>query len=128
MLDSVAAFCVLFRHALIALDEKLGLNNGLPAFWAFLLDRLDVALGESVIHLGCGTGYYTAILAELVGPAGKVRALDIHPEMAATILVLPNRRHTQIAADGSYAIDGVPPGTWTVFAYTRRATKPVSEE
>jgi protein-L-isoaspartate(D-aspartate) O-methyltransferase len=72
-----------YHDVLIALDEKLGLNNGLPAFWAFLLDRLDVALGESVIHLGCGTGYCTAILAELVGPAGKVRALDIHPEMVA---------------------------------------------
>ena len=51
---------------------------------------------------------------------------NIHPEMAATILVLPNRRHVVAQADGHYAIDGVPPGDWTVFAYTRRATKPVS--
>ncbi len=49
---------------------------------------------------------------------------NIHPEMAATILVLPNRRHVRAAADGSYAIAGVPPGTWKVFAYTRRAQKP----
>ena len=64
----------LYHDVLIALDEKLGLNNGLPAFWAFLLDRINVAPGESVIHLGCGTGYYTAILAELVGPTGRIRA------------------------------------------------------
>jgi plastocyanin len=51
---------------------------------------------------------------------------NIHPEMAATILVLPNQRHTRVAADGTFSIDGVPPGNWTVFAYTRRATKPVS--
>jgi plastocyanin len=51
---------------------------------------------------------------------------NIHPEMAATILVLPNNRHTRAAADGSYTIDGVPPGTWTVFAYARRAVKPAS--
>jgi plastocyanin len=51
---------------------------------------------------------------------------NIHPEMAATILVLPNMRHTRAAADGSFAIDGVPAGRWTVFAYARRATKPVS--
>jgi plastocyanin len=51
---------------------------------------------------------------------------NIHPGMAATILVLPNRRHTRVKPDGSYELDGVPPGTWTVFAYTRRATKPVS--
>jgi hypothetical protein len=53
---------------------------------------------------------------------------NIHPEMAATILVLPNRAHTRRNADGTYAIDSVPPGTWTVFAYTRRVTKPVSAQ
>jgi plastocyanin len=51
---------------------------------------------------------------------------NIHPEMAATILVLPNRRHTLAAPDGKFALDGVPPGDWTVFAYTRRATRPAS--
>jgi plastocyanin len=51
---------------------------------------------------------------------------NIHPEMAATILVLPNRLHTHIKADGTFAIEHVPPGTWTVFAYTRRALRPVS--
>lgn len=51
---------------------------------------------------------------------------NIHPEMAATILVLPNNRHTRAAADGSFAIDGVPPGRWMVFAYARRAVKPAS--
>src|SRR5690606_19296734 len=51
---------------------------------------------------------------------------NIHPEMAATILVLPNTRHTRAKPDGSYMIDGVPPGTWTVFAYARRAAKPAS--
>ena len=51
---------------------------------------------------------------------------NIHPEMAATILVLPNRRHTRVDAKGHYVLEGVPPGNWTVFAYTRRATKPTS--
>jgi predicted methyltransferase len=42
------------------------------ALWAFLLDQLDVATGEQVLHLGCGSGYYTAVMAELIGPKGKV--------------------------------------------------------
>ena len=51
---------------------------------------------------------------------------NIHPEMAATILVLPNKRHTHAKSDGTFVIDGVKPGTWTVFAYGRRALKPAS--
>jgi plastocyanin len=51
---------------------------------------------------------------------------NIHPEMAATILVLPNRFHTRTGADGTFTLDGVPPGEWTLFAYTRRAARPVS--
>ncbi|HTR53790.1 MAG TPA: hypothetical protein VMJ10_24015 [Kofleriaceae bacterium] len=51
---------------------------------------------------------------------------NIHPEMAATILVLPNRHHVRVGADGKFVLDGVPPGKWQVFAYTRRAEKPAS--
>jgi len=53
---------------------------------------------------------------------------NIHPEMAATILVLPNRRHTRTKPDGTFVLEGVPTGTWTVFAYTRRATRPASSK
>src|SRR5690349_11453499 len=51
---------------------------------------------------------------------------NIHPEMSATILVLPNTKFTFAAADGTFAIAGVPAGSWTVFAYSRHATAPVS--
>lgn len=53
---------------------------------------------------------------------------NIHPQMAATVLVLPNRRHATSGKDGSFAIDGVPPGRWTLFAYSRFADKPVKRE
>ncbi|MBS1122133.1 MAG: uncharacterized protein H6Q90_4361 [Deltaproteobacteria bacterium] len=53
---------------------------------------------------------------------------NIHPEMAATILVLPNRWHTKAKPDGSFSIDNVPVGSWKVFAYARRATQPASAD
>ncbi len=53
---------------------------------------------------------------------------NIHPQMSATILVLPNRRFATAKRDGSYAIGGVPPGRWTIYAYSRRAEKPVGKE
>ena len=49
---------------------------------------------------------------------------NIHPEMAATILVLPNRKFARVGADGAFAIADVPAGTWTAFAYARAATRP----
>ena len=39
--------------------------------------------GERVNHIGAGTGYYTAILAELVGEAGRVEAFEIDRDLAA---------------------------------------------
>jgi protein-L-isoaspartate(D-aspartate) O-methyltransferase len=71
-----------YHNVLIALDESLGLNNGQPSLWAFLFDKLGVSATDHVLHLGCGTGYYTAILAELVGVQGRVEAFEIEPVIA----------------------------------------------
>jgi plastocyanin len=49
---------------------------------------------------------------------------NIHPEMAATVLVLPNRRFARVGPDGAFRIEAVPAGSWTVFAYSRRSTAP----
>ena len=39
--------------------------------------------GEHVVHVGAGVGYYTAILAELVGATGRVTAIEFDGELAA---------------------------------------------
>ncbi len=57
-----------------------------PARWAKwdpprLLATLDLHPGESVVDLGCGPGFWTFPLAEIVGPEGVVWALDVSPEM-----------------------------------------------
>jgi protein-L-isoaspartate(D-aspartate) O-methyltransferase len=39
--------------------------------------------GEHVVHVGAGVGYYTAILAELVGATGRVAAIEFDAELAA---------------------------------------------
>jgi ubiquinone/menaquinone biosynthesis C-methylase UbiE len=46
-----------------------------------LLAALDVRPGQTVCDLGCGNGFYTLELARLVGPRGKVVAVDVQPEM-----------------------------------------------
>jgi protein-L-isoaspartate(D-aspartate) O-methyltransferase len=72
-----------YRDALIVLDKEKHLNNGQPSLWAFHLALLDVQRGDRILHLGCGTGYYSAILAELAGPHGEVVAIEIDEELAA---------------------------------------------
>jgi protein-L-isoaspartate(D-aspartate) O-methyltransferase len=72
-----------YHDVLIALDEARGINNGQPSLWARLFDALDLKPGEQVLHLGCGTGYYSAIAAELVGRTGRVDAIEIDGRLAA---------------------------------------------
>jgi protein-L-isoaspartate(D-aspartate) O-methyltransferase len=72
-----------YQDALIVLDEAKHLNNGQPSLWAYHLALLEVHPGDRVLHLGCGTGYYTAILAELTGPEGRVIAIEIDGGLAA---------------------------------------------
>jgi protein-L-isoaspartate(D-aspartate) O-methyltransferase len=57
--------------------------TGLPSLHAALLDASRPQRGERVVHVGAGTGYYTAILAELVGSSGQVEAFEIDAELAA---------------------------------------------
>jgi protein-L-isoaspartate(D-aspartate) O-methyltransferase len=71
-----------YHDVLIALDEARGVNNGQPSLWAHLFDRLEIGAGAEVLHLGCGTGYYTAIAAELAGASGRVTAVELDPVLA----------------------------------------------
>jgi protein-L-isoaspartate(D-aspartate) O-methyltransferase len=72
----------LYHNILIGLDEKRGINIGEPLLWARLFDRLGVKDGARVLQLGAGSGYYTAILAELVGPKGSVEGIEIEAPLA----------------------------------------------
>jgi SAM-dependent methyltransferase len=50
-------------------------------FGAKVLERAALQPGERVIEVGCGCGKTTGKLAELVGPEGHVKALDISVPM-----------------------------------------------
>lgn len=74
----------LYEDALVALDPVRHINNGQPSLHARWLAALDPSPGEIVVQVGAGTGYYTAILASLVGPAGRIQAYEIEPALAET--------------------------------------------
>jgi protein-L-isoaspartate(D-aspartate) O-methyltransferase len=92
-----------YRDALIVLNEAKHLNNGQPSLWAYHLALLDVRRGNAILHLGCGTGYYTAILAELTGAQGKVTAMEIDTGLAyrARMALEPWTNVTVLHGDGA---------------------------
>lgn len=77
--DPARVYC----DAAIAIDPSRLLNNSQPSLVARLLQTLAVAPGDRVVHLGCATGYTTAILAQLVGRGGVVTGVEIDPRIFA---------------------------------------------
>jgi protein-L-isoaspartate(D-aspartate) O-methyltransferase len=73
----------LYEDVLVAIDAARGVNNGQPSLHAQSIDALRVKEGETIVQIGAGAGYYTAILTTLVGPDGKVVAYEIEPGIAA---------------------------------------------
>ena len=86
---------LLYQDVVVSLGGEGPFNNGQPTLHAFCLAALDVKRGERVVHVGAGTGYYTTLLAKLVGETGVVDAYEIEPEFA--------RRATKNLAEFSYA-------------------------
>src|SRR5438094_6558518 len=50
-----------------------------------MLEALKIKPGDVVADVGAGSGYLTFRMAKLVGPMGKVLAIDIQPEMLALL-------------------------------------------
>lgn len=72
----------IYDNVLVAIDRERGINNGEPALHAAWLDVVSPQPGETVVHVGAGTGYYTAILAHLVEPGGHVEAYEYEADLA----------------------------------------------
>jgi protein-L-isoaspartate(D-aspartate) O-methyltransferase len=63
------------------LPERL-INNGQPSLHARLIAAAAIRAGDHLVHIGTGAGYYTAIMARLVGSSGRVTAIELDPELA----------------------------------------------
>ncbi|WP_430678233.1 protein-L-isoaspartate O-methyltransferase family protein [Mesorhizobium album] len=73
----------LYQNVLVVLDADRGINNGEPLLHAMWIGKVEPKPGETVTHIGAGTGYYTALLAKLVEPGGSVAAFEIEGDLAA---------------------------------------------
>ena len=73
----------LYTNDLVGVLPERHINNGQPSLHAHLIHQASPTAGEHVVHVGTGTGYYTAILAHLVGPSGRVTGIEYESELAA---------------------------------------------
>lgn len=86
MRSSQQAFCIVvfsmgktvsnLHFRLMALSLRLR-DLFLPR--RLILAEVQIRPGSTVLDFGCGPGSYSVVAADIVGPDGKVYALDIHP-------------------------------------------------
>src|SRR5208283_525816 len=72
----------LYKDVLVSIDSSRGLNNGMPSGLIKWIDALDLHESDTAVHAGCGPGYYTALIASVVGERGRVVAYDIDGNLA----------------------------------------------
>lgn len=100
--------------SLSEIDEALPIGFGQtisqPAVVAFMLELLKPKPGDKVLDVGSGSGWTTALLAEIVGKkeGGKVIAIEIIPELkefgegnVAKYNFIENKKAVFICGDGS---------------------------
>lgn len=52
-----------------------------PTTVAFMLELLDLKKGDKALDVGSGSGWATALIAEIIKPKGKVWGVEIIPEL-----------------------------------------------
>ena len=89
----------LYDDVLVAIDAGRGINNGQPSLHAQSIDALGLKRGDTVVQIGAGAGYYTAILAHMVGAEGRVVAYEIEPHIAERARInLARYPHVEVRA------------------------------
>ncbi len=68
-----------------ALNIPLPLSHGQtisqPLTVAFMMELLQPKVGETILDVGSGSGWQTALLAEIIGPSGKIYAIERIPDL-----------------------------------------------
>jgi protein-L-isoaspartate(D-aspartate) O-methyltransferase len=105
---------VLYQDIVVGIVPSKELNNGEPSLHAKSLGAAAPRVGELAIHVGAGTGYYTAILAQLVGHDGHVYAFEIDTDLAQRALtnLARDRNVTVYARSG---LDGPLPSADVIY-------------
>jgi protein-L-isoaspartate(D-aspartate) O-methyltransferase len=73
-----------YHNDSIAIDPARQLFNGAPGTVVPSIDALELKPGDRVLHVGAGLGYYSALMAHVVGSTGRVLALEVDETLASS--------------------------------------------
>jgi protein-L-isoaspartate(D-aspartate) O-methyltransferase len=73
----------LYADVLVAIVPERYLNNGQPSAHAVWIGAAAPDQGEHVVHVGAGVGYFSAIMAHMVGASGALTAIEFDGDLAA---------------------------------------------
>jgi protein-L-isoaspartate O-methyltransferase len=82
-----------------------------------MLQMLDVQPGNHVLEIGTGSGYSTALLAELIGPDGSIVSIDVDSEMtqpATELLTGAKYKNVLLVTADDLRADRVLPTVWAL--------------
>src|SRR5918912_561434 len=83
----------LFRRYAVCADRTRVVQSTAPGPVRAVVESAEVRAGQHVLEVGTGSGYSTAVLAQIVGPAGHVVSLDVDQAVA-------ERARDLLGADG----------------------------
>jgi protein-L-isoaspartate(D-aspartate) O-methyltransferase len=118
-------------------DTPLPIGDGqtisAPHMVAVMAEALELSEGHRVLEIGAGSGYNAAVMAELVGPSGKVITLERHPslaEKAAQVLLEAGYSNVQVVVgDGSLGYpEEAPYDRISVTCGAPRVPEPLAEQ
>lgn len=71
-----------YHNVSVAIDSSRQLFNGNPGLVTGVIDALAISPANRVLHVGAGLGYYSALIGHIVGPRGRVLAVEIDEALA----------------------------------------------
>ncbi|HNT86582.1 MAG TPA: methyltransferase domain-containing protein [Candidatus Hydrogenedentes bacterium] len=77
-----------------------------------ILHEVGLTPSQTVLDFGCGPGAFSIAAAEIVGPEGRVFAIDVNPlALAAVRHTMTRKKFTNITTLMATDLDHIPPGT-----------------
>ncbi len=97
---------LLYQDVAMGLAPERGITTGLPSLHARCMAACELKPGEKVIQIGAGSGYFSAVLAELVGESGSVVAFEIDNALAKAA-VRNLKRWRQVRVEATSGVSGI---------------------